>query len=129
MAKRLRVPISTARAKLFQLTDLVRTSDDDTVVVFEQRGGRERVALVRETRLAYLEARVTELEKREEKPFTLAGSLASDLDDRGLDEVLRDIRKGWTPRTPAAPTFPEQPPDRVSREATRRPARARRPRR
>ena len=79
MGKRVRVPISTARAKLFQLTDLVRTSGDDTVVVFEQRGGLEQVALVRETRLAYLEARVTELDKRDAKPFSLAGSLTSDL--------------------------------------------------
>lgn len=92
MGKRLRVPISTARATLFQLTDLVRTSGDDTVVVLEQRGGPEQVVLVREARLAYLEARVTEIEKRDEQPFRLAGSLTSDVDDGILERVLRDIR-------------------------------------
>jgi hypothetical protein len=96
MAKRVSVPISTARARLFHLTDLVRTSGDDTVVVLEQRGAGERVALVREARLAYLEARVTELEKREKPAFTLAGSLTSDLDDDGLIGALRAIRKEWT---------------------------------
>ena len=63
MARRLRVPISTARAKLFQLTDLVRNADEDTVVLLEQRGTVGGVALVREARLAYLEARVAALDK------------------------------------------------------------------
>jgi hypothetical protein len=101
MTKRLRVPISKARARLFQLTDLVRSAGDDTVVVFDQRGDAEPVALVREARLAYLEARVNELEQRDRQPFKLAGSLVSALDDDGLDEALRVIRKEWTPGTPA----------------------------
>jgi hypothetical protein len=100
MSKRLRVPISKARARLFQLTDLVRSAGDETVVVFDQRGDVEPVALVREARLAYLEARVNELEKRALQPFKLAGSLVSALDDDGLDEALRVIRKEWTPGTP-----------------------------
>jgi hypothetical protein len=116
MSKRVRVPISTARAKLFELTDLVRTSADETVVVFEQRGGAEPVALVREARLAYLEARVNELEKRDEQPFRLGGSLGSDLDEDALDEALRAIRKEWTPRSTSA-------------QATRRPSATRRTRR
>ncbi len=33
MGRRVNVPISTARAKLFQLADLVRSSDEDVVVV------------------------------------------------------------------------------------------------
>lgn len=98
MAKRVRVPISSARAKLFQLTDLVRTAGDDTVVVLEQRGGREGVALVREARLAYLEARVAAFEKQEGTPFRLAGSLSSPLDDEALADALRVIRTEWTPR-------------------------------
>jgi hypothetical protein len=101
MLRRLRVPISQARARLFLLTDLVRSAGDETVVVFDQRGGVEPVALVREARLAYLEARVNELEQRERQPFTLAGSLVSALDDDGLDEALRVIRKEWTPGAPA----------------------------
>ena len=102
MARRIHVPVSTARAKLFELTDLVRSSDDDTVVVLEQRGGLQPVALVREARLAYLEARVAELDKRTERPFALAGSLTSNLDDQSLDASLRAIRMGWTPAARSA---------------------------
>jgi hypothetical protein len=97
VGRRVRVPISTARATLFQLTDLVRTSGDETVVVLEQRGTSEGVALVREARLAYLEARVSELEKRTDQPFRLAGSLTSTLDDHALDETLRAVRLAWAP--------------------------------
>ena len=129
MGKRLKVPISTARAKLFQLTNLVRTSGDDTVVVLEQRGGREQVALVREARLEYLEARVTELEKRDEQPFKLAGSLTSNLDDGALEKALREIRTEWTPRSTPGRARPKRTPDRVRRKATRRPAGTRRLRR
>lgn len=105
---RVRVPISTARARLFQLTDLVSRSGGDTAVVFEQRGGAEPVALVREARLAYLEERVRQMEKNEERatPFALAGSLVPVLDDEALEEALREIRKGWapTPGSKQAPT-------------------------
>jgi hypothetical protein len=106
MAKRVKVPISTARAKLFQLTDLVRASGGDTVVILEQRGSAEAVALVREARLAYLETRVSEMDKRGEKPFSLAGSLSSDLDDDSLDRVLREIRTEWAPRSTRQPSSP-----------------------
>jgi hypothetical protein len=96
MAKRLTVPISAARKTLFQLTDMVRKSED-TVVVFEQRGTSERVALVREARLTYLEAQVAQMEKHGQKPFTLVGSLRTDLDHEMLEQALRQIRKEWTP--------------------------------
>ena len=97
MAKRVKVPISTARAKLFQLTDLVRAGDD-TVVVLEQRGGKDNVALVREARLAYLEARAAEAEKQDvkpAKPWRLAGSLKLLVSPEELDRTLREIRKEW----------------------------------
>ena len=87
--------MSKARAKLFALADLVRGSGDDTAVVLEQRGGGEGVALVREARLTYLEDVVKQMEKPSEKPFTLAGSLSSGLDDEALTEVLMDLRKAW----------------------------------
>jgi hypothetical protein len=87
--------MSKARAKLFALADLVRGAGDDTAVVLEQRGGGEGVALVREARLNYLEDVVKQMEKPSEKPFTLAGSLSSDLDDKALTELLRDVRKEW----------------------------------
>ena len=92
--KRVKVPISSARSKLFELADLVRSSDD-TVVVFEHRGSRDHVALVRESRLEYLEARVAELEKSVKKPFTLRGSLKTDLSDDELEALLKQIRHEW----------------------------------
>lgn len=105
MAKRVKVPISTARAQLFQLTDLVR-SGDDTVVVLQQRGGKDQVALVREARLAYLEARAAEWEKREAAPFSLTGSLSSGLGDEALEHALRELRHEWTPRAAPASSGP-----------------------
>ncbi len=92
--------MSKARAQLFALADLVRGSGDDTAVVLEQRGGGEGVALVREARLNYLEDVVKQMEKASEKPFTLAGSLSSDLDDEALTAVLKDLRKAWDTAPP-----------------------------
>jgi hypothetical protein len=89
------MPMSRARAKLFELAELVRGSGDDTAVVLEQRGGGEGVALVREARLNYLEDRVKQMEKPSDKPFTIAGSLSSGLDDEALANVLKDLRKAW----------------------------------
>lgn len=87
--------MSKARAQLFALADLVRGSGDDTMVVLEQRGGGEGVALVREARLTYLEDAVKQMEKPSEKPFTLSGSLSSDLDDEALTALLKELRKEW----------------------------------
>ena len=92
--------MSKARAKLFALADLVRGSGDDTAVVLEQRGGGEGVALVREARLNYLEDAVKQMEKPSEKPFKLAGSLSSELDDKALTKLLKDLRKEWGPAPP-----------------------------
>jgi hypothetical protein len=113
--KRVTIPISTARRQLFQLTDLVRKSGDDTVVVLEQRGGHEPVALVREARLAYLEAREEELDKAEKIPFKLAGSLKTHLDEDAIEQLFRELRKGWTRQSTI------QPPS----QRGRKPARAR----
>lgn len=97
--KRVKVPISSARSRLFELADIVRKGDD-TVVVFEQRGGLESVALVRESRLEYLESRVKELERKDQKPFKLRGSLKLAVSEEEFEEMLRDIRKGWTRKAP-----------------------------
>jgi PHD/YefM family antitoxin component YafN of YafNO toxin-antitoxin module len=94
MGKRVKVPISAARARLFQLTDLVRAGDD-TVVVLEQRGGKDNVALVRESRLAYLEARAADAEQRDAKPFRLAGSIKLLVSPEELEESLRESRREW----------------------------------
>jgi hypothetical protein len=94
--------MSRARAKLFELAELVRSAGDDTAVILEQRGGGEGVALVREARLDYLEDRVNQMERPSEKPFTVAGSLSSGLDDEALTDVLKDLRKAWG-RAPVRP--------------------------
>ena len=93
--KRVKVPISSARKRLFELADLVRSGDDDTVVVFEQRGGLEGVALVRESRLEYLETRVRELDKRKKKSFRVRGSLKLAVSEEEFEEGLRQIRQEW----------------------------------
>jgi hypothetical protein len=85
---------------LFELTDLLRRSGDDTVVVLEQRGGLEPIALVREARLAYLEARAMHADKEQTVPFKLAGSLSSALAPAELEETLRQIRKDWVAAKP-----------------------------
>jgi hypothetical protein len=95
MAKRVRVPISTARGQLFQLAELVRRSGDGSVVVLDQRGEPESVALVREARLAYLEERVMTMDRKQAGGFTLAGSLASSTSAAGLEQALRAIRHEW----------------------------------
>jgi hypothetical protein len=117
MAKRLRLPISAARSRLFQLADLVRQAGDDTVVVLEQRGQVEPVALVREARLAYLEERVLQGDRTRDTSFTLAGSLASELDDGALERLLREIREEWTaPPRDRLPARRKRPASRPARQ-------------
>ena len=116
MAKRLRLSISEARGRLFHLADLVRQAGDDTVVVLEQRGQAEPVALVREARLAYLEERVLQRDRTRDASFTLAGSLASDLDDAALEQALREIREEWAaPPRDRLPAERKRPAGRVAR--------------
>lgn len=91
--------MSKARSRLFELTELVRRSDD-AVVVLEQRGRGEGVALVREARLNYLEDRVNKTDKTPEKPFKLRGSISTDLSDEELLELMKELRKAWTPARP-----------------------------
>ena len=83
----------------FELAELVRRGDD-TVVVLEQRGRGEGVALVREARLNYLEDRVKQIEKEEEKPSKLAGSMSTDLSADELLALMKELRKAWTPSKP-----------------------------
>lgn len=106
---RKRVPISTARKELFHLADLVRKSGDDTVIVLDQRGGVEAVAMVREARLAYLEARVNELDKEGPVPFRLAGSLSADADGAALERTLSELRREWTPAPTVTARAPRAP--------------------
>ena len=64
-------------------------------MVLEQRGIAEPVALVREARLAYLEERVTRIERPHERRFSLAGSHASHLDEGSLEQAVRELRRHW----------------------------------
>jgi len=97
--------MSSARARLFKLAEMVRGARDDTAVILEQRGQGEGIALVREARLNYLEDRVNQMDKQPDAPFRLAGSLSSGLDDGALTDLLKDLRKGWG----SAPARPRKP--------------------
>jgi hypothetical protein len=101
--------MSKARARLFDLADLVRNGDD-TVVILEERGSGEGVALVREARLNYLEDAVKDREKLEPRPLSVAGSLSSPLDDDDLQGVMSELRKAWSQqrRQPRQPRQPRQ---------------------
>jgi hypothetical protein len=130
MAKRLRVPISTARGELFKLADLVRQSRDGTIVILEGRGGVESVALVRETRLAYLEDRVAQMNLQTPTSFSLAGSLVTSVDDTRLSAALRELRQAWDRPVAEATTPPQPNPDpKANAPASRRTAVRKRPRR
>ena len=96
MAKRLNVPISSARSTLFQLVDLVRKSGGDSIVVLEQRGESENVALVREARLDYLEERVMQIDRQQPAAFKLGGSLTSGMSDAALQQALHELRLEWS---------------------------------
>jgi hypothetical protein len=106
MAKKVKLPLSSARADLFKLAELVRQSRDGTIVVLEGRGGLEPVALVREARLTYLEERVAQMETNTAQPFTLAGSLATGVDEETLAASLLDLRKAWSTSGDPAPQSP-----------------------
>ncbi len=130
MAKRLKVPISTARGELFKLADLVRQSRDGTIVILEGRGGVESVALVRETRLAYLEDRVAQMNLQTPTSFSLAGSLVTTVDDGTLSAALRELRQAWDRPARGAPLRHDPDPDRKpNAPASRRTSVRKRPRR
>lgn len=130
MAKRLKVPISTARGELFKLADLVRQSRDGTIVVLEGRSGVESVALVREARLTYLEDRVAQMNLQAPTPFSLAGSLVTTVDDGTLTVALRELRQAWDqPATGATTQVRPGPGSKPNAPASRRAPVRKRPRR
>lgn len=86
------IKISEARGKLPELAKyLVRHPDQ--VVWVEHRDLGERLALTTETHLRYLETMVRELRKQVSRPFKLAGSVTTDLNDQELEAALRAIRE------------------------------------
>ncbi len=84
------VGASQARAELFRLMDEVVEFPEQTVLI-QRRGREERVALVREGRLRFLETCLAALEARQpSKPFQLIGSLKVEGD---VEEVIREGRE------------------------------------
>lgn len=84
--------ISEARARLPELARYLRRSPRQ-VVFIEHRDMDERLALVTESHLHYLESLVTAAERRRASSFKLAGSMKSDLPDEEIEEALAAIKK------------------------------------
>lgn len=87
-----RIKISEARGRLPELAKyLIRNPDQ--VVLVEHRDLDERLALITEGHLRYLETMVMELRKKVTRPFKLAGSITSHLSDEELEAALRQMRE------------------------------------
>ena len=69
------------------------------VVFIEHRDREERLALVTEGRLRYLEALVAAAEQRADSAFTLAGSMSSALTDDELEQALVGVKQDQTTRS------------------------------
>ncbi len=59
----------------------------------------ERLALVTEGRLRYLEALVAAAEQRADSAFTLAGSMSSPLADDELEQALVSVKQDQATRS------------------------------
>ena len=86
------VSISEARARLPELARYLSGSPDG-VVLIEHRDREERLALITERRLRYLESLSAASFVREGGSFQLAGSMTSDLDDEELEEALSALKR------------------------------------
>jgi hypothetical protein len=84
--------ISEARARLPELARYLAKTPDG-VVLIEHRDRAERLAIVTERRLRYLESLVAASAVREGESFRLAGSMTSDLDDQELEDALAAIKR------------------------------------
>lgn len=83
--------ISEARSRLPELAKrLVRSPG--AVEYIAHRDLDETLALTTESHLRYLEDTVAELRRKLTKPFTLGGSMASELDDAGIEKTLDAVR-------------------------------------
>jgi hypothetical protein len=86
------ISISKARAQLPALARYLRRSPDQ-VVFIEHRDMRERLALITEARLRYLESLVEAAAKRGKGTFRLAGSMTSKLADDELEVEIAKIKQ------------------------------------
>lgn len=85
------VTASRARQELFKLMEQVTEAEGRDRVLIRRRGCPEAVALVRESYVRYLEARLEAAEATApKKPFKLAGSLTV---DGGVEEMLSESRE------------------------------------
>lgn len=86
------ISISEARARLPALAKYLRRSPDQ-VVFIEHRDIPERLALITEARLRYLESLVEAAARRGKGTFRLAGSMTSKLTDQELEAELVKIKQ------------------------------------
>lgn len=85
------VSISDARARLPELAKHLANNPED-VVIIEHRDLPERIVMVNENYLRFLETLVKEKVKPKTGGFRLAGSITSDLSDDELDAFLEAMR-------------------------------------
>ena len=86
------ISISEARARLPELARFLADTPQG-VVLIEHRDRAERLALITERRLRYLESLLAASLVRKDGSFQLAGSMTSDLDDDGLEEALSALKR------------------------------------
>ncbi len=94
------ISISEARARLPELARYLRRSPGKAVFI-EHRDMKERLALVTEGHLLYLEAIVAAAAERADSKFKLAGSMTSALTDDELEQALLDIKSDERARSAA----------------------------
>jgi hypothetical protein len=84
--------ISEARARLPELARYLAETPEG-VVLIEHRDRAERLALITERRLRYMESLLSATLVQEGGSFRLAGSMTSDLDDEGLEAALSALKR------------------------------------
>ena len=90
MPRRLR--ISEMRARLPELAKYLSRWPHETVLI-EHRDMKERLALVTERHLRYLQSIVDGAKRRRTGSFKLAGSISSRLSDEAIEEALAAMAK------------------------------------
>jgi PHD/YefM family antitoxin component YafN of YafNO toxin-antitoxin module len=88
----LTLSISEARARLPELAQLVMETPGRAIII-EHRDRKERVVLTAESHFLRLEAMVEHLKDQSAAPFSLAGSITSDLADEDLETALQGLRE------------------------------------
>ncbi len=85
-----RTTISEARSRLPEMARRL-VKNPGSVEYIVHRDLPEDLALTTESHLRYLETTLAELRKKVVMPFSLAGSMQSDLSDAELEEALREL--------------------------------------